>query len=265
MTAYAIRHLADEFAVAADSLCYGPHSEPYGFLCKLAALPTIRSVLFARGKVEITHGAVARLLLSPQVLTIEDAAEALPDILRTLTEQFAVELGLVGDPTKMRLCFFALAGWSEAENRARLYSFMSTENFEPLFDADRLYGTNVAPWPPVPAEFLPVPRAADTLDDQLIGVLHGVDRYCVENPAEADGTRLGGQITKVVINERQLTTTCIGAFPDWPAALAARAAEDATLADVAPAKVAGQPTKDALRQAARRKAERDARKKARRR
>jgi hypothetical protein len=149
-------------------------------------------------------------MLSPIIFSIEDAAGALPGILRELTRLHAEENDL-GDPAGLRLLECTLAGWSEAEDRMRLWQFLSAEDYSPHDEFDAHYG-GPYPIPPLNSSFFPLDRAADTLETKLIGILHAHDRFCAEHPEIAGGVRLGGEIALTTVTEHGISHRIIGCF-----------------------------------------------------
>jgi hypothetical protein len=213
MTAFALDYRADQLTVAADSRIYHG-TTTIGHGAKIHALPHLRSVLLMRGLQQVTHGAVARLLLDPQILSIEDAARKLPAILTELADNVLASLGYeqIGE-NNAEICQAVLVGWSAAEQRMRMFAFVSNDNYEAHDTYDRSY-SGVAAWPNIPASYMPLDRAADSMDTKLTAVLRAVDKFCEENPEHVGGARLGGMIQKTVVTESTISTTAIGTIED---------------------------------------------------
>ena len=96
MTALAIDIRRERLAVGSDTAGYLIADEiaPLYYVSKVLAMPYLRAVLFGCGITAIGYKAAFDLMVSPQLLTIEAAAEALPDMLHRITEQYAAEMGI---------------------------------------------------------------------------------------------------------------------------------------------------------------------------
>jgi hypothetical protein len=217
MTAYAIDYRADKLTVASDTLGYLPDRrevKPLGFICKVLHLPQIRAVMFGRGQQWITTQAVAALSISAQILAIEDAAEALPDILRKLTKQYAAAVGLAGDPGQLALLEITLAGWSEDQKRMRLWQFASYEGYTAHNEEDRNYG-GPHPWPLLPADFLPREAPSVSLERRMIATIKAIDSYFVAEPEMSHGQRVGGEIALTEVTEFGISHRIVHRFDNY--------------------------------------------------
>jgi hypothetical protein len=210
MTAASLMCFADRVTIAADTRVYDDLGETVGYAAKIYALPHLRAGVFCRGKLSITLGVVTKLLLSPQIHSFDDAAAAIGDLYREVTDAWCGAVGF--DRTGQRLHEGMLAGWSESERRMRLVFHSCVDNFEPHFED--AYGGPVA-WPRVPASFIPAAKSTDSSDDRLRDILLGIDAWCVEHPKETNGSRLGGQMLAMDLAESGIASRCIGTFPGY--------------------------------------------------
>ena len=97
MTAFALKFDRKSIAIAADTIAYVPdqtQAKPVGFVDKVAAFPHLRAALFGRGQIKIAGGATAWLAMSPELFSVEDAAERLPEILASVSDRYCDEQGL---------------------------------------------------------------------------------------------------------------------------------------------------------------------------
>lgn len=207
MTAAALMYFSDRATICADTRVYDDLGETVGYAAKVYALPSMRAMFFGRGKLSITHVVVSKLLLSPQLHTFDDAAAAFSDIYREVTDAFCEQFDFDRTAQPLHECCFA--GWSESEQRVRLGFASSLGNFALHFQES--YGGPFA-WPRVPASCIPAPKSTDGPDDRLRDTLLGIDRWCVENPTETGGTRLGGSMTLADLTENGISCRDIGAF-----------------------------------------------------
>jgi len=216
MTAFAFTYHADMAAVASDTLVYGEHG-PIGCSVKVAQLPHIRALFLGHGWLQIAVGAVAGLLLRPNLSAVEDAATALPNILASVTGHLMAEQGVSVDGL-LDIFRGTLIGWSPAEQRMRLWQFVSSDDYRPRAEADRMYGGPFV-MPGVPNGYLPLDRGSDSLATKLIGMLRGIDRYAGDHPEHTSGTRLGGDITLTTVSETGIEHRVIGRLPNHADAL----------------------------------------------
>lgn len=222
MTAYALDYRADRLVIAADTIAYDDKATSVGEVSKVLQLPHLRAVILSRGKFSIALHLLGMLFLKPGVQTIEDAAAALPALLRGLTSTYAHRMAIADDHTAMELMEVAIAGWSDAEQRMRLWRFDSTDDYGTQLQFDLAYGGPLL-WPSLPREYIPLDRSTDTVEAKLIGILHGVDRWCVDNPEAARGVRLGGAIELTTVTESGLDQHVVGYFAGFEPAPAAPA------------------------------------------
>jgi hypothetical protein len=258
MTALAVDYRADRVSIAADSLCYLDTAEPVGSVTKVYQIPHLRAVFFGCGKMVLMVRALTNLMLRPELTTIEQAAEALPDILRRVTEAYIDRNDLDDDDDKLKfMTFCAIAGWSDAEQRMRLIAFRSDQDYRQLLEADRAYGGPYS-WQPLDPAYMPLDRAADTLDQKLAGVIKGMARFCEDHPDVVQNHRMGGQITVTEVTQDEIAYRVIDKFDDYDAML------KAAIAETDPEAKSQAPTREDQKRAAKRKAQKVARKKARR-
>lgn len=204
MTAFVIDYRADRVAVAADTLVYDGDTI-IGHTHKVIQLPQLRALLLARGTIEVVKRAAMRLQLDPALFASEDAAEALPQILREVAGALAEENGKPADAYPTEVTF---AGWSPAHQRMRLWQFWSGEGYTMHGEFDLAYGGPYA-LPRVSPAYLPLDRAGASLSERLAGTLKGIAKAVAECP-EAGGGIVGGDITLTVLSEGEISHRVIG-------------------------------------------------------
>lgn len=226
MTAYALFFKPARLIVASDTLGYIPSRtevRPLGFLSKVFPLAHLKAVIFSRGQMQIPAHAAMCLGLDPAVHTIEAAAEALPEILTKVTEQYCAEQD-IDDPDSLAIAEVVLAGWSEAERRCRVWYFFNGTGYEPQDDGGENYGLLALPGLPE------MPQATGSLDKQLIAIMHAEQRYFDDNPDLMHGMRLGGEIQSWTIDREGISQRVIYRYPDYAETLHAGAAVAARIA-----------------------------------
>lgn len=214
MSAFAINFQRDTATIAGDTLAYVPDRnevKPLGFIAKILPLPHLKAVLFSRGQYEILVTAASRLFLSTQIMTIEGAAEALPAILWDATEQYSARHG-IDDPTSVGLLEAALLGWSEAEQRMRVYQFLNYNGYEAQSDYGDSYG--VLPFPRLPASYMPA-IAGTATDKHLVQVIQAADQYFRDEPAVNCGARVGGEVVAFEITPHGMSQRTLHRFTDY--------------------------------------------------
>ena len=120
MTAFAYEIRPGRLVVASDTMAYVPNGGPLCFIDKVIPLPRFHAVLFMRGMHAIGVAAAGALATAPALLDIEDAAAALPEILRRLTAEYCGGVG-IDDPASALLVNLMFAGWSESDRRMKLW------------------------------------------------------------------------------------------------------------------------------------------------
>lgn len=216
MTACAVDYRADRALLAADSAVYDDANVRRGYGCKLFAMPTCRSVFFARGPLTVTLSAVAGMALEPRLSAIEAAAERLPEILAGAAFAWADSRDMPLPPPGTRFHESLLTGWSETEGRMRMWMFSSAAEFVATDVADRAYG--FFSWPALWPEFLPLDRSVDTVETKLVNTLRAIDKWCAAKPSEVDGLRLGGDMTMARVTDTGIEFSTIGSFTPAPPA-----------------------------------------------
>ena len=121
MTSYALGYSRKKVVVASDTLAYVPdirEVKPLGFVSKVLAIPHLNAVLFSRGQYEICVRAWAALMIPPTAKSVEDAAAALPEMLRSISIAYCDEHD-IGDYRDVCLLELAFIGFSPAKGRIR--------------------------------------------------------------------------------------------------------------------------------------------------
>ncbi len=212
MTAFVIDIRRDKLSVAADTCGYlvGEVIKPVGFVSKVLAIPHLRAVLFGRGITAIGYRVGFDLMVSPQLQTIEAAAEALPGMLRRITEQYADEQG-IEDHREIQIFEAAFGGYSERDKRAKLWTMYNYNGeYQPEEFPEGAYGTVVMPV--LPAEFaLPPAAAALPLDKRMVAGMQAAKRYF-----EANGAAIvGGEVQITEATAAGVACRTVARFPDY--------------------------------------------------
>ena len=148
----------------------------------------------------------------------DSAAEALPEILRTVTRQYVEEMNII-DTEGLMIFEALLAGWSEAAGRMRIYAFRSHDNYE-LFADDPIGLTSI---PALPDEYVPRGLAGLPVDRQLVGIMRAMRGYLADHP-EAVPAIIGGEIMLTEVTRAAVSTKIVFRFEDFEATRIAAAA-----------------------------------------
>jgi len=224
MTAFAVDFQRDRLVVAGDTLGYTPdrvEARPLGYIPKVIPLPHVRGVIFGRGMQAIVVRAAAYLMLSPALYTIEAAAEALPNALYEISEEYADQVGLI-DWRSVGLLECVLAGWSEAEGRMRMWSFASYERYKPYADHGAAnYG--LLQFPRLPAKYAPCTDGM-TRDESLVAIIEGAGQLFADPAAQMGGARVGGEVIAIEVRPHGMSQRTLYRFPDYEEMMHAGAA-----------------------------------------
>lgn len=213
MTAYAIDLRPERVTIASDTLMLIPDRHqvrPMGHATKVHPLAHLRAALFGRGMHQIPAGAHAVLALNTRLHSVEDAAAVLPEVLANITAQYCAAVG-IADPAAYGLAEIMLCGWSEAEQRMRMWHCLNTEGYTTRDDQRRQYG--VLPVPMLPDAAMP--SLDGSLDDQLVAVLLAEDRWFRDHPEIMGAGRLGGEIQGWAIDRDGLSMRVLYRWPDY--------------------------------------------------
>lgn len=212
MTAFVVSFGAKTATVGADTLAYLPNGDPVGFVSKVLALPHIRSVLFSRGQFEITAAAWGQLHALPDLTSVEQAAELLPQLLRDEAERFC-QCHRLGDHKQRVLIEVVLIGWSAKKKRMALWQFLNTADFVPQQATDAATG-NVFTWPTVPERYAPKQAAGRSLDAVMVEGMMSARRYFAESAAMRHA-KVGGEVVAYDISAKGIGTRILHRFDDY--------------------------------------------------
>jgi hypothetical protein len=224
MTAFSVWYQKDRVIIAGDTLAYTPdrvETRPMGFIDKIIPLPRFKAVIFSRGMYQIAAQAALGLMLDPRLVTIEDAAEALPSMLHEISEEYAAQQD-IEDYTKLGLAEIMLVGWSEAAGRPGLWQYLSFQRYE-IQDASG-----------APHGVLAMPQMSKacvqdenlSIDKRLVETILNVGQHFRETN---DPARIGGEINAVEITAAGMSFRTLHRFADYEEM---RHASAATLARV---------------------------------
>lgn len=216
MTAYALHFRPGEVVIASDTLIYSALGEPMSFRDKVLPLPRLKAAFFSRGADTIGINAIATVALRYDLVTLEDVAAALPDILREVTERMADEAGIV-DPDQLLLFEGRLLGWSAAENKFALWFFNNYEGYAPKRMSDQeiraviggASGFMVSP-PLPPQEQLPLRGV--TPERGLLALMQAHRRRgeTIEGCA-----KIGGEVIFTTLTPAGVSTRTVHRFADY--------------------------------------------------
>lgn len=214
MTAFVIDLRADKLVIGADTLGYAVcgNIAPLGFVNKVYAIPRLKAVLFGRGILEIGCKAAFDLMLSPHVKSFAEAVDGLPAILTQATGDYAerMEIEDAGSTQIFEACF---GGWDAKARRIRLMTLYNYQDYQPEELPAGVAGTMTMPV--LPPEFQPG-VAGVPLDKRLIEGLHACRRYYEAHPERTGGLSLvGGEIEKTEITRDGIAIRTIGRFSDY--------------------------------------------------
>jgi hypothetical protein len=222
VTAFVLDFQRQRLAVACDTLAYLPSRDdvkPLGYVTKVNQLPHLRAVLFCRGQLQIAAWAALWIGLDPGIQTLEQAAEALPDVLADCTLKYSDEQR-IDNPDDLGLCEAVLAGWSEAEQRCRLWYFLNTDRYVAQEDGGHHYGLLTMPR----LGERDMPAGGRTGDKMLIACMHAEQMVFAREREAMGGVRLGGEVQKWTISRDGISQTVIHRFADYAETLHAGAA-----------------------------------------
>ena len=221
MTAFIIDLKSDKLSIGSDTLGYlvgveGPANvAPVGFISKVYTFPWLRAALFGRGITVIGARAAAEIFTSPRLRTFGDAINALPMILRRVTNAYSDDED-IDDPIKVQLFEAVFCGYDAEARRMRvasLYNYNGENGYEPEELPPGTSGTMTMPV--LPPEFAPVVNGLG-LDKRLVSGLHACRAYAEAHPERTGGAALvGGEIEMTEITPAGITVRTIGRFHDY--------------------------------------------------
>lgn len=214
MTAYAIGFSRKKVVAASDSLAYVPDRsdvKPLGFCSKVLAIPHLNAAILSRGQYELAVRAWAALSLPITAQTLEEAAAALPDMLRSISVAYCDEHDL-GDYRDVGLLELAFVGFSTAKNRMRLFQY---RNYDDYATHETPAGwTGAVAWPSLPPAYMPA-IAGFPNDKQLVHIVQAVGRWFEAEPEINTGQRVGGEIIVTEITPAGISTRIVHRFEDF--------------------------------------------------
>jgi hypothetical protein len=216
MTAFCIDIRRDRLAVAGDTMGYlvAEELKPLGFMSKVLAIPHLRAVLFGRGITAIGYRVGFDLMVSPQYQTLEAAADALPAMLRGVTEAYADENG-IDDYRDHQIFEAVFAGYSLRDKRTKLWAMhnYNTEYEHAEVLPEGVYGTTIMPV--LPPEFALSPDAARLpLEKRLIAGMQAARRYC-QSGRTPQKAIIGGEIQITEVTADGVGCRTVARFPDY--------------------------------------------------
>src|SRR5262249_43396538 len=159
------------------------------FASKVLSLPHLNAVLLSRGQFEIMVRAWSALMIPLTARTIEEAAQRLPQMLSTISDDYCDRQG-VDDYQSIGLVECVLAGWSPAKNRMRLWQYSNFENFQ-THETPADWSGTVA-WPILADRYMPRIVGFPS-DAQLVKIIEAVGKYFTDEPSTNCNQQVGGE------------------------------------------------------------------------
>jgi hypothetical protein len=214
MSAFVIDFRQDRIIVATDTLAYAPdrhNVKPLGFISKVIPIPHLHCLIFGRGMAKIIFQAAVELMLSPNLADIEDAATALPDALRRITDAYADE-NQIDHWGEVGLADVNLVGWSERSRRMRIFVF---ENTQDAYACQTDSASNfLRTTPALPPHWTPKIDGL-TLDQRLIALIKA-ERDLFDDERElACGAAIGGEVVAWKLEPSSISQRVLFRFPDY--------------------------------------------------
>jgi hypothetical protein len=168
--------------------------KPLGFGNKVLPIQHLKAVLFSRGQMQLTINAFAQILMLPQLRTIEDVAEALPAMLRKLTDMYCAQMGIPGRRS-LSMLELTLAGWSEAKQRMQAFQYYNVSDYVPISNGDIPLALHTCPI--LPKQFVPA-TLKGSVRENLIALVKALGKSFEADPQYA-GCRVGGDVVETII------------------------------------------------------------------
>lgn len=209
MTAFAFDLAPARLAISSDTVVYsiGETPQVLGYASKIFVIPRLRFVLCGRGVVEIVAEIYKRLIIAPPE-NFAEAAESLPEIARSVTAQWAADLGL-DDHADRQAAELLFGGFDREASRARL---LQAVNYHDFAVEELPAGAGCGVVPSLPPELRP---AVDGLPlrDRLMAGMKSASAYFRSDPARSKGAIVGGEVEAVLVNVGGVKVRTIGFLP----------------------------------------------------
>jgi hypothetical protein len=196
--------------IAGDSLGYsmtGDRHEPIGFVNKALQLPQWRAPRLGAGLYEVQVRVYAELMQRPELLTFAEVTAALPELIRDEVEFTASRRGVEASDTMLFAgCF---VGWDEAEKRFAAVLFEGPA-FAPQRVTATLYGT-----PSVPAAYLPTGFTGMTPELRAIAAMRAIRRFSIDHGDELGLPPIGGEIILTELLPDRISTRAAARFENY--------------------------------------------------
>lgn len=216
MTAYAIGLSRKKVVVASDSLAYVPDRrevKPLGLCSKVLVIPHLNAAILSRGQYELAVRAWAALMIPLTARTLEDAAAALGDMLRSISASYCDEHDL-GDYREVGLLELVFVGFSAAKNRTRLFQYRNYDDYAMHETPGGWVGA--AAFPALPDAYMPA-IAGFPNDKQLVQIVQAVGRWFEAEPETNCGQRVGGEVIVTEITPNGISSRIVHRFADYDA------------------------------------------------
>jgi len=213
MTAFTWRAEANRVVIASDTLGYTITSSPMplGFISKVVPFPHLRAALYGRGVMAVLWTAAAHLALRADVTDVDSAVEALPDILRAVTDEYAAANDI--DNHRELLLFEGyLAGYSDSRRRFVVARFTSTDDYEPLWGENEMGSLRAVPT--LPDAYVPREAAGKPVETQLVAIMTAMRSFFADHP-EVVPAVIGGEVQLTEVTRQGVTSRIVHRFSDF--------------------------------------------------
>jgi hypothetical protein len=151
--------------------------------------------------------------------TLEEAAERLPAMLRSISAEYCEGQG-IDDYRDVGLLELALAGHSVSKGRMRLWQYGNYQDYQPDETPD---WTGAASWPVLPSAYMPAIAGFPT-DANLVQIIQAVGAWFESNRQVSCGQRIGGEIIVTELTPLGISSRVVHRFDDYKAVRHAAAA-----------------------------------------
>lgn len=198
--------------IASDTLGYtmSRNPKPLGFAAKIVPIPHLRGALAGRGAMSINASTAAHLMLRADLVSFADVVDALPAILRGITEQYSEQQG-IADPDSLMLSESLWCGWNDATDRCEIVAFRNFEGYRAVPD-DGTAGVSCLPL--ITPEYIPKGLAQVPPEQALVALMQAMRRFLADHP-EVVPALVGGEIQITEVTAKGVASQIVHRFEDF--------------------------------------------------
>jgi hypothetical protein len=175
VTAFAIDLRRERVEIAADTAVFVPTTagdqKAIGRTSKIYPVPHLRCLVFGRGFLQVIAEAAFVLGTAPGLETAEDAAAAMPQVLRAAAARLPI------DSSQYMIAEVQLIGWSAERRGFRWWTWASDDDFAGQAYSDAVFGVHA-----IPPVLDGLPRRHGTVAAHLVAVLQAQRRFYAARP-----------------------------------------------------------------------------------